>query len=179
MLGSNKYLFFPEFLGFELATFQTGKSALCRFGHRVWLPPMSWLPKYTFVTSWRTKCPGKGLVALSSIIIDSPFLMCRVSCHKAIWLCGVSSILSQGYVWLCDISSSLLQRYVSLWCIEKLTRQSFQMSRAPASQCWEIGESKPHEFESQPSRFEPWLSQTNDLKIDTCRFLAWRSALLG
>ena len=27
--------------------------------------------------------------------------------------------------------------------------------------------------------FEPWSSQTNDFKIDTCHFLAWLSALLG
>ena len=26
--------------------------------------------------------------------------------------------------------------------------------------------------------FENWLSQTNDIKIYTCRYLAWRSALL-
>ena len=36
---------------------------------------------------------------------------------------------------------------------------------------WEIGVSEPHGF-------EPWLSQTNDIKIDTSHFLARRSALL-
>ena len=30
-----------------------------------------------------------------------------------------------------------------------------------------------------PYEFEPWLSRTNNLKIDTCRFLARFSALLG
>ena len=39
---------------------------------------------------------------------------------------------------------------------------------------WEIGESEDHRFESGA-----WLSQTNDFKIDTCRFLAWRSTLLA
>ena len=37
---------------------------------------------------------------------------------------------------------------------------------------WEIEESEPREF-------EPWSSLTNDLKIDTCHFLAWHAALLG
>ena len=27
--------------------------------------------------------------------------------------------------------------------------------------------------------FEPWSSQNSDFKIDTCRFIAWRLALLG
>ena len=27
--------------------------------------------------------------------------------------------------------------------------------------------------------FKPWLSQTNDVKIDTCHSIAWHSALLG
>ena len=36
---------------------------------------------------------------------------------------------------------------------------------------WEVKETEPH-------RFEPWLSQTNDFKIDTCRHLARCSALL-
>ena len=36
----------------------------------------------------------------------------------------------------------------------------------------EIGESKPRSF-------EPWSILTSDFKIDTCHFLAWRSALLG
>ena len=31
---------------------------------------------------------------------------------------------------------------------------------------WETGESERY-------MFEPWWSQTNDLKIDTCRFLAY------
>ena len=31
----------------------------------------------------------------------------------------------------------------------------------------------------QTHGFEPWSSQTNDLKIDTCHFLAMRSSLLG
>ena len=37
---------------------------------------------------------------------------------------------------------------------------------------WEIRLFGPHDF-------EPWSSQTNDLKIDTCHFLARYSALLG
>ena len=37
---------------------------------------------------------------------------------------------------------------------------------------WEIGGFGPR-------RFEPWSSQTNELKIDSCRFLARHSALLG
>ena len=28
-------------------------------------------------------------------------------------------------------------------------------------------------------RFEPWSSQVNDIKIDTCPYLAWSSALVG
>ena len=43
---------------------------------------------------------------------------------------------------------------------------------------WEIGEFEGRGFESGPHIFESWLSQTNDLKIDTCRALAWHSALL-
>ena len=31
----------------------------------------------------------------------------------------------------------------------------------------------------EPVGFETWLSQTNDVKIDTCHFLARCSALLG
>ena len=44
---------------------------------------------------------------------------------------------------------------------------------------WEIGESEGHGFESGTRRFETWSSQTKDFKIDTCRFLAWCSALIG
>ena len=40
-------------------------------------------------------------------------------------------------------------------------------------------ESKCPRFESRPCGFEPWLSQTNDFKMETCRFLAWRLVLLG
>ena len=38
---------------------------------------------------------------------------------------------------------------------------------------WEDGESEDHGFESRA-----WSSQTKNFKIDTCLFLAWRSALL-
>ena len=31
--------------------------------------------------------------------------------------------------------------------------------------------------EIRTQRFEPWLSKTNDLEIDTCRFLARHSVL--
>ena len=31
----------------------------------------------------------------------------------------------------------------------------------------------------EPHGFEPWSSQTNDIKFDTCHFLARHSALLG
>ena len=44
---------------------------------------------------------------------------------------------------------------------------------------WEIREPEPRGFESGPSGFKSWLSQTNDFKIDTCRFLCWRFVLLG
>ena len=44
---------------------------------------------------------------------------------------------------------------------------------------WEIGESEDSRFESRAWRFEPYSSQTNDFKIDTYRFLARCSALLG
>ena len=37
---------------------------------------------------------------------------------------------------------------------------------------WEIEESEDHGFET-------WSSETKDYKIDTCRFLAERLALLG
>ena len=56
------------------------------------------------------------------------------------------------------------------------------MSRASVSHTsayWEIGESEPHRFEAGPLGFEPWSSKINDSKIDTWRFPAWRSALLG
>ena len=33
--------------------------------------------------------------------------------------------------------------------------------------------------ESGPHGFEPWSSQANDIKINTCHFLARYSALLG
>ena len=33
--------------------------------------------------------------------------------------------------------------------------------------------------EFKPYGFEPGSTQTNDLKVDTCRSLAWCSALLG
>ena len=39
---------------------------------------------------------------------------------------------------------------------------------------WEVVGFKPHGH-----GFEPWSSQNNDLKIYTCRYLAWCSALLG
>ena len=45
--------------------------------------------------------------------------------------------------------------------------------------CWKIGESEPYRFESGPCGFKPWSGQINDFKIDTCRFLTWRLALLG
>ena len=53
-----------------------------------------------------------------------------------------------------------------------ITSRDDQMSRAFTSR-------KDHGFESGPRIFEPWSSQTNDFKIDTCCFLARRSALLG
>ena len=39
-------------------------------------------------------------------------------------------------------------------------------------QFWEI-------VEFEPTGFKPWPCQANDLKIDTCRFLARPLALLG
>ena len=53
------------------------------------------------------------------------------------------------------------------------------MSRASASRFGEIRESEGHGFESGTQGFETWSSQTKDFQIDTCHFLAWRSALLG
>ena len=47
-----------------------------------------------------------------------------------------------------------------------------QMSRASFSCLGEIGGFGPHGS-------EPWSRKTNEFKIDTCRFLARRSALLG
>ena len=44
---------------------------------------------------------------------------------------------------------------------------------------WEIVESEDCGFESRACRFETWSSQTEDLKIDICCFLAWRLVLLG
>ena len=44
---------------------------------------------------------------------------------------------------------------------------------------WEVGECEGLGFEARPRIFEALLSQTNDLQIDTCHFLAWCSALLG
>ena len=47
------------------------------------------------------------------------------------------------------------------------------MSRASVRRLfWEIGE-------AEPRGFKPWSNQTDDLKIDTCQFQAWRLALLG
>ena len=57
----------------------------------------------------------------------------------------------------------------SWWLNEYSTRLPF----------WEIGESVRRGFESGPRCFKPWSSQTNDFKIDTCRFLACQSTLLG
>ena len=52
------------------------------------------------------------------------------------------------------------------------------MSRASASH--EIGEYEGQVMGSNPELtvFEPWSSQTKDFKIDACRSLAWRLALL-
>ena len=47
------------------------------------------------------------------------------------------------------------------------------------SRFWEIGEYESHGSKSGPLGFEPWLSQTNYFKIDTCRSLACHLALLG
>ena len=46
------------------------------------------------------------------------------------------------------------------------------MSRAPVPMFWEIGEFRPHGYDS-------WSSQINALKMYTCRFLARCSTLLG
>ena len=46
-----------------------------------------------------------------------------------------------------------------------VTRRDGWMGWLPVSLFWEIG------------KFEPWSSQTSDLKIDTCHFLARHSAL--
>ena len=43
---------------------------------------------------------------------------------------------------------------------------------------WEIGESEDRGLEFGARGFETWSSQTKDLKLDTCRFLFWRPALL-
>ena len=51
-----------------------------------------------------------------------------------------------------------------------------QSTRLP---CWKIRESEPRGFKSRPCRFEPWSSQINGFKIDTCHLLAKHSALLG
>ena len=50
------------------------------------------------------------------------------------------------------------------------------MSRASRLPFWEIGKSEPCEFESEPR--VRTLDESNQFKIDTCCFLAWRSALL-
>ena len=42
------------------------------------------------------------------------------------------------------------------------------MSRVFSLPFREIGESEGGGFESRPHDFEPWLSQTNEFKIDTC-----------
>ena len=61
----------------------------------------------------------------------------------------------------------------------KLTCLGGWMSKNARLPFWEIRESEGCRFESGPRIFESWLSQTHDIKIDTCRFLAWHLSLLG
>ena len=72
---------------------------------------------------------------------------------------------------LCAIFSIFLTptTYIHMGsCMDRSTRRATRMRRA----LWEISG-------LGSSGLEPWLSQTNELKIDTCRFLARCSAFLG
>ena len=53
------------------------------------------------------------------------------------------------------------------------------MSRGPTSHSGRSSNLKVTGLNLDLTAFEPWLRQTNDFKIDTCRSLAWRFALLG
>ena len=59
-------------------------------------------------------------------------------------------------------------------------RDSTKWNRISDKMGWQNEKSLLWEIrESEPRRFELWSSQTNDLKIDTCCYLAWCLALLG
>ena len=47
---------------------------------------------------------------------------------------------------------------------------TFDNARLNLGPFWEIGESEPY-------RFEPWSSQTDDFSIDVCHYVAIRLAL--
>ena len=54
-----------------------------------------------------------------------------------------------------------------------------QLAKSVCLPFLEIGEFDAQGFDSGLRCFQTLSSQTNNLKIDTCRLLAWRSALLG
>ena len=56
--------------------------------------------------------------------------------------------------------------------VMRLTRQGGRMSRAPIFHCGRSGNLKVTDSNPDLAVFEPWSSQTNDFKVDTCHSLA-------
>ena len=54
-----------------------------------------------------------------------------------------------------------------------------RMSRASTSRSGRSGNPNVAGSNLDLAVFEPWSSETNDFKSDTCRSLSWYSALLG
>ena len=63
--------------------------------------------------------------------------------------------------------------------VQVLITRVGRISKSARLLFWVISESEGLELEFGPRIFESWSSQTNDFRSDTCRFLAWRSPLLG
>ena len=57
--------------------------------------------------------------------------------------------------------------------LKSATSWGGQMSRVPTSPSGRSGNPKVAGSSQELAVVEPWLSQTNDFKIDTCHSIAW------
>ena len=91
---------------------------------------------------------------------------------------------------MCDIWNtawSMLYTTCDMWYMTHNIRDATwvrtswgsRMSRPSGSCSGILGNMKVGGSSPDVPVFEPWSSQTNDFKFDTCRSLAWHSTLLG
>ena len=134
-------------------------------------------------TRWSPACCELMAQSNAAAVIFTLIRSCNRSApHMEIIKYSIEVLLNLTKVWI-PVNHAFAMPYLSTgmhnsqelcptFDISMLTRHDGRISRASCLLFWEIKGFISHGF-------EPWRSQTTDLKMFTCHFLVRRSAVLG